>query len=378
MKSLDRLTANGLRLTKGLSIATLFLIGTPSVIGQDAAPQYFEESVFKPHFTFQWDALARYDNVEHWQYHEPIDRGRFMVRPEVDFLFRPDLRLGVRGSFNYGTEPNDYSRYYGYEDNYVSRGVYVDRYYLQWTPGRWSVEAGAFALPIAASPMLWDKYNIQAPGAAVSYAMPLDTVSSLTFSGAGIYSAQHGPDESILGVGQVLWKWGDENRFAVQASEAFWNMDMRNIDPQYFRQNQTTIRNGQLTYRSKFQLLDTLVKLQFPAAGLPVTVSLDFIHNFGIVGVGPNAWEAGVLVGSVGTPKTWRGFFFYQYVGRDALVGAYNSDEWWWHTWAKGYRFGVSYTILPMTYLEPAIVIQQRLDFDYWLTRVTVSLVKMF
>ena len=77
--------------------------------------------------------------------------------------------------------------------------------------------------------MLWDKYNIQTPGASVSYLHPLGPASSLTFTAAGVYSAQHFQDESILGVGQVLWKWGDESRFAIEASGAFWNMDMRNV-----------------------------------------------------------------------------------------------------------------------------------------------------
>jgi hypothetical protein len=343
---------------------------------QEATPQYFEEPAEKPHFTFQWDFLARYDNISHLEFYPPISRGRFEVRPQVDFVASSTFRIGVRGSFNYGTLPNEYNAFY--EDNWVSRGAYVDRYFLLWTPGAWTVQAGAFALPVAASEMLWDKYDIQTPGAAVSYVHQLGTTSSLTFTGAGIYSAQHYPDESILGVGQVLWKSGEESRFAIQASTAFWNMDMRNVAPQYFRQNRVVLVGGKLEYQSKFQLLDTLVKLQFPVAGLPVTVSLDFIHNFGTVGRIANAYETGLSVGTVGTPKTWRGFFVYQYIGRDALVGAYNTDDWWWHTWAEGYRFGVSYTILPMVYVQPAVVFQRRLDSNYWVNRVTVDLVKMF
>jgi len=291
-------------------------------------------------------------------------------------VISPTLSLGVRGSFNYGTEPSEYNEFY--EDNWISRGAYVDRYFLKWTPGPWEFQAGAFALPVVASPMLWDKYNIQTPGAALSYAKSLSATESLTFSAAGIYSAQHGPDESILGVGQVVWRSGDANRFAVEASAAFWNMDMRNIDSQYFRQNATKIENGKRTYLSKFQLLDTLVRLEFPVGPLPVTVTLDFVHNFGIIGRGPNAYEAGLMVGGVGTPKTWRGFLIYQYIGQEALVGAYNTDEWWWHTWAEGYRFGFSYTVLPMVYVEPAMVVQRRLDSHDWVNRITVSLVKMF
>ena len=358
------------------AFALLLLVAGAAAAQSQEEPQYFEEPKEKPHFTFQWDFLARYDNISHFQYYPSIIRGRFEVRPQVGFTTSSEFQLGVRGAFNYGTEPNIDNALY--QDNYVSRGAYVDRYFLLWTPGAWTVQAGAFALPVAASEMLWDKYDIQTPGGAVSYAERLGPTSTLTFSAGGFYSPQRYRDESILGVGQVLWNSGEESRFAVQASASFWNMDMRNVDPQYYRENRVVFQDGHLAYQSKFQLVDLLVKLQFPVARLPVTLSLDFIHNFGAPGKIADAYEAGVTVGNVGTPNTWRAFFIYQYIGRDALVGAYNTDDWWWHTWAEGYRFGVSYTILPMIYVQPAVVFQRRLDYDFWINRVTVDLVKMF
>jgi len=347
-----------------------------AALAQEPPPRYFEEHEEKPHLTLQWDFLARSDHISHREYYPTISRGRFELRPEVDFVASPTVKFGVRGVFDYGTESNADNALYG--DNYVSRGAYVDRYFFLWAPGAWTFQAGAFALPVAASEMLWDKYDIQAPGASLSYVGQLGPTSSLTFTAAGIYSAQHYRDQSILGVGQVLWRTGEESRFAIQASASFWNMGMDNVAPQYYRENRVVFVDGGLAYKSKFQLLDTLVRLQFPLVGLPVTVSLDFVHNFGVVGTGPNAYEAGVAVGTVGTPRTWRAFLVYQYIGRDALVGAYNTDDWWWHTWAEGYRFGFSYTILPMVYLQPAAVFQRRLDSDSWINRVTVDLVKMF
>ena len=195
-----------------LWIVLAILLAATAAAAQEP-PQYFEEPAAKPHFTFQWDFLARYDNISHLQYYEDISRGRFELRPQLGFTTSSEFRLGVRGVFDYGTEPNIDNAIY--EDNYVSRGAYVDRYFLLWTPGAWTVQAGAFSLPVAASEMLWDKYDIQTPGAAVSYVHPLAPTSSLTFSAGGFYSPQRYRDESILGVGQVLWKSGEESRFAV-------------------------------------------------------------------------------------------------------------------------------------------------------------------
>jgi hypothetical protein len=338
-------------------------------------PQYFEEPPPKPHVVFLWDFLARYDRIDHYLFDATINRGRFELRPELDLVTSDQFRLGVRGVFDYGTEPN--APYDLYWDNYVSRGAYVDRYYLFWTPGDWAIRAGAFAQPIVASEMLWD-HDIQTPGAAVSYVDTLNPTSSFTFTAAGFYSPQHYADESILGVGQIVWNSGEENRLAVQASASFWNLDMRNVAPQYHRENSVVFEYGKLEYESRFQLLDLLVRLQFPLAGLPVSVSLDGVHNFGASGTGPNAYEASVTVGSVGTPATWRWFFVYQYVGRDALVGAYNSDDWWYHSWYRGVRTGLAFTILPRVFLQGSILFQHRLDLDNTLNRINVDLVKMF
>ena len=151
----------------GFGIATLLRSGPPAP--RTRAPQYFEEPA-RPHLAFQWDFLARYDNINHLEYvHETISRGRFEAPPRARLrrLARPALRRARRPSTTARTPNYDNALY---EDNYVSRGG-VRRPVLpvhgRPAPGR--SRRGAFALPVAASEMLWDKYDIQTPGAAVTY-----------------------------------------------------------------------------------------------------------------------------------------------------------------------------------------------------------------
>ena len=109
-----------------------------------------------------------------------------------------------------------------------------------------------------------------------------------------------------------------------------------------------------------------------------MTVSLDGIHNFGASSGNADAFEGAVAVGSVGTPRTWRAFYIYQYVEQNAVVGAYNTDDWWFHSRYLGHRIGVAYTVLPQVFVQGAVVFQRRLDLKATLNRITVDLVKMF
>jgi hypothetical protein len=112
-------------------------------------------------------------------------------------------------------------------------------------------------------------------------------------------------------------------------------------------------------------------------------VSLDGVKNFGIRGAAEEegegeAFEGNVTVGRVGTPWNWRFFYTFQYVERDAILGAYNTDDWWFHSWYEGHRVGLAVTVLPNTFVQGSVVFQRRLDRPNYLNRILVDLVKMF
>src|SRR5712691_2761049 len=114
MGSLLRLTSYVSRLT----ILTGGLLCAVSALrGQE--PEYFQEPPAKPKLSLHWDLLARYDRVDHREYHGSIDRGRLEFRPELDFEPLEQLRIAVRGVFDYGTEADEYPEF----DNYRSRGA---------------------------------------------------------------------------------------------------------------------------------------------------------------------------------------------------------------------------------------------------------------
>jgi Putative porin len=337
-------------------------------------PQYFEPPPAKSKFTLRWEALFRYDFIYQLRIRPDIKRGRFEVRPELAFEPTDRFKLAVRAVGDLGTDDNDQNR--RNFDNYRSDGAMLDRFYLEARPGAWTILAGQFGMPLVSTEMLWDR-DVQTPGAAVSHQFAAGA-STLTLTAAGFYSPQREGDESKIFAGQAVWRGGDVDQFAVEAAAAYWDFDLDDLKSHLVRQNSSEPYAGGQRPESGFRVADLLVRLRFPALRLPVTVSLDGIHNFEGEKTRRDAFEGAIAVGSVGTPGTWRAFYMFQYVQRDAVVGAYNTDDWWFHSRYRGHRAGVAVTLLPQIYVQGAFLVQRRLDLKAWLNRVTVDLVKAF
>jgi Putative porin len=363
--------------------ALLVSCAAATAIAQEDQP--FEPPAFKPHFTFQWDGLARFDDIYNLRVRPDILRGRFEVRPEVGFQFSERLRIGVRAVFDYGTDQNsDNSRNF---DNYHSRGSTVQRYYVEAKPGNFIVLAGAFGLPLAATEMFWD-HDIQTPGAAVSYLVQPGGASTLTLSAAFLYGPQSQGDQTRIGAGQAIWSTGDPSRLGLQVGVSYWYFDPDDLKlffadgkPNLIRQNYPNRELDGLL--SDYRILDANVRVTFPIGRVPVFIGVDALTNFGLKGIAKEegdgqALEANLTLGRVGTPGDWRFFYIFQYIEQDALIGAYNTDDWWFHTWYRGHRIGLAYTVLPGVFVQGSFMLQQRLDRTSWLNRILVDLVKMF
>jgi hypothetical protein len=358
------------------------LSSTSTAVAQEQPPapsaqekeQFFEEQDEKPHFTFRWDFLARYDSIYQLRVRPDIERGRFELRPELGFTISDRFRVGVRAVGDLGTDEN--TENLKNFDNYHSRGVALERYYIEAKPGPVSILAGSFGMPIVSSEMLWDR-DIQTLGLAATWSVPAGS-SRLTFAAAGFYGPQRNHDHTRIGVGQAVWQWGDPGRFALEAAAAYWHYDVRDLDPAYLRQNYVQLVGGKLQYLSRYHLADLVVRIRFPIGPLPAAVNLDGIHNFGSSTGETNAIEATFSLGSLGAPGQWRFFYTFQHVERDALPGAYNTDDWWFHTWHRGHRVGAAVTIFSNLFVQGSVALQQRLDRNTWLNRVMIDLVKMF
>ncbi len=138
------------------------------------------------------------------------------------------------------------------------------------------------------------------------------------------------------------------------------------------------MENGELTFTSDFRVGDLLLRLRFPVGSVPVLVSLDGLMNFEAAKNQKLGWEGAVVAGQVGTPGQFRAFYAYQYIQRNATMGAYTTDDWWYHTWYEGHRVGLAWTFFPQVYLQGSFSTQRRLDVHTWVDRWLLDFVKMF
>src|ERR1700687_2194103 len=180
----SRLLTLDLLLDRIALAAAALLLASASALGQEE--QFFDESASKPRVTFQWDYLARYDSITHLRLRPDIERGRFELRPELGLALSDRFRVGVRAVADLATDRNsDNAPNF---DNYRSRGVALERYYIEAKPGPVTILAGSFGMPLVSSEMLWDR-DIQALGAAVAWDIPAGS-SRFTLAAAGFYGPQ--------------------------------------------------------------------------------------------------------------------------------------------------------------------------------------------
>jgi len=361
---------------------------SPSVLAQEGMPPAAEEPpryetpAAESRFEFRWDALVRYDDIQ-LSRQAPVAniyRWRSEARPELDWVASDRFRLGVRVVGDLGSDANSTNskRF----DNYRSNGVGLDRAYLEAKPGNFLFFAGQFGMPLRTTEMFWDR-DVPVLGGAGAWRLPLGGMSALTLAGGFFYGPQRQHDQSHIGAGQATWEIGDPQKLALDWSESYWRFThlARTAGP-YLRQNQPqgyAPPGASVRYANDFRIIDSLARVRIGLGRFPVALSVDWAHNFGASEKEyRDALEASLRVGSEGRPGDVQVFDVYQYVDRDALVGAYNTDDWWFHSWYVGHRLGISVTVFSQVEVRPSVVFQRRQDRQHYLNRYLLDLVKTF
>lgn len=352
---------------------------------QDATPRY-EAPPSAEGFEFRWDALVRYDDIQlSRQAPAPnIYRWRSEARPELDWKASDRFRVGVRLLGELSSDSNATNdRLF---DNYRSNNAELDRAFVEARPGNFTLTAGKFGMPLRATEMLWD-HDIQVLGGSAAWRIPLSAASSLTLAGGFFYGPQREHDDSHIAAGQLTWTVGDPDSVALDVSESYWRFThLAKLGEHFLRQNVTYalppppgygLRAS--PYTNDFRIVDSQARVRFGVGKIPVSVSVDWARNLAAnEDIYRDGVEVALRIGREGNRGDFQFFDVFQYVDRDAVVGAYNTDDWWFHSWYTGHRIGVAYTVAAGIEVRPSVVFQRRQDRGHYLNRYLFDLVKTF
>jgi len=135
------------------------------------------------------------------------------------------------------------------------------------------------------------------------------------------------------------------------------------------RQNRALVSDGRLRYLSSFELANGRFRLDYSGLGRwPLAIESTVVYNFGAPDE-RRAVEVRAQIGKLEERRDWQFTYSFQRVERDAVVGAFTSDEWWYHSDFRGSRFTAAFSpVFPM-FLRFSAVFQKRTNTDNLLRR---------
>ena len=313
------------------------------------------------------DLLLRSDNVYGLGARDDIHRARVWVRPGVDVAVARWLRAGTRGSFALSSDDNsdNIPRF----DNFHSDDVSLDRLYLAVEKDRWEIIAGKFAMPFQMSEMIWDQ-DIQPRGVFLSYRL-----GPVTFRGAVFHRSHIHHDRSTEAGGQVALRLPLPTNWTVEADAGFLGFNaLDQFQPGMERQNSVQLVEGAVRYQSAFELVIGHFRANYRGSTRwPLAMDFSFVQNFGAAET-QRAIEVAAEVGKIQKRGDWRLSYSFQKVDRDAVVGAFTSDDWWFHSDHKGSRITAAVTLFSHTFLQFGAVFQERQGTSQFVKRFQFDL----
>jgi hypothetical protein len=100
---------------------------------------------------------------------------------------------------------------------------------------------------------------------------------------------------------------------------------------------------------SRFDVLDAQLGMRAEPGGVPMALRLDLARNVAI-DRDRDGVRVRLAVGGAGLPAGAEVGWVFQRLEREATVGAFNSDDWWFHTRMRGHQIWAR--VAPLSWLE--------------------------
>jgi hypothetical protein len=271
----------------------------------------------------------------------------FDNRDDIERL-RSRLRLGVAhddgrwqfralGKLGLGSDDNRDNR--RNLDNEKSDGLGVDELMLGWRGESLAFELGKTALPLVSSPLTWDR-DLRPVGASLVLERPLGDFHRWV-ARAGRYAPDHlYADDSRLTAAQLSTFVNEGGVLGGELHLTYWRYrDLEGTAASGLMRSNRVVAGA---LASDFELLNAQLVVRRLLDTVPLELRLDVVDNRGAARDNQGA-RLSVIYGSALQPRQWEWAAAFQRIQRDAVPAAFNEDDWWFHSAARGVMPWVAY-----------------------------------
>jgi len=263
---------------------------------------------------------------------EPDVQGAF-GRARFGVLYDPipNLEFGAAIKLAYASIPNSEDR--SYNENERSNDVALDQLFVRWRPDEnTSLLAGKAVFPLELSPMVWDQ-DLRPVGISGQTAIQVGEFDRFGFV-AGYFNGNlpYG-DDSRIGALQAAYRWHEGAPTSGGVILSY--LDFSDLEQLTLQGLSRTNRRSGLHLISDYRLLDLQFVGRVHVGGWPLEARIDLLRNVGADDLRDGA-RGSIALGDRTQPHGWEFGFAAQRIQRDAAMAAFNSDDWWFHSFAHG------------------------------------------
>lgn len=311
---------------------------TGSAQDTEAKPEYFTPSwLGRWHLSPYGDLRLRHDRV--------IDRPgatedlqRIRGRLRTGLVWSPHPRLGFEAGGYWGMWKAEDSGLAEPFDNERDDSLAVDRLAVMWAPGTMvTLALGKRPLPLTTTEMTWDP-DLRPIGTTLVARREFGEFDEMRIAAAGVgRSEEHGNDVMLAGQIAYAYRPGAAHSAELLAGIA----DYSNLDglarAGLGRQNRLVATPDGPAFATDFTVLELQAAGRTTLGPLPWTVALHGVRNLD-ADTENHGFRGSSRFGDLGSGLHTELGYVFQVIERDALPGAFNSDDWWFHTRASGHR----------------------------------------
>jgi hypothetical protein len=231
-------------------------------------------------------------------------------------------------------------------------------------------ELGQTEFPFWLSPLVWDN-DLRPIGASVQYETGIREFDSIGLMG-GYFAGNHiDENDSRITAVQAAWRILEGAPRGGSIILTYLEFDDLEEIVADGRSRSNRVVDGRLV--SDFELLDLQLQYRFPFWSSSLLTTVDLVKNLGASDQDEGI-RASAILGNAWNRGEWELGYAYHRIERDAIMAAFNEDDWWFPSWMRGHSPWVAYGIGDDLRLRLAAFVEQRDDRHEHLKRFLVDI----